>query len=101
MLQSNNNDFGDAMLSHSRFAPARLLTALLIAALVGLANVAVWYWTHPPVQAPDWSGKVGGFAYSPFQRDQSPLEGRFPTDSQIRADLQLIVLELDKYHRDS
>lgn len=96
MLQSNNNDFGDAMPSHSRFAPARLLTTLLIAALVGLANVAVWYWTHPPVQAPDWSGKVGGFAYAPFQRDQSPLEGRFPTDSQIRADLQLIKRHSDR-----
>lgn len=78
------------MSSHARFAPSRILSALSIVALVALANIAIWFVTHPPVQAPDWSGKIGGFAYSPFQRDQSPLEGRFPSDSQIRADLQLI-----------
>jgi exo-beta-1,3-glucanase (GH17 family)/cellulose synthase/poly-beta-1,6-N-acetylglucosamine synthase-like glycosyltransferase len=59
--------------------------ALLLAAL---ACLAVWAATNRPITAPDITQRVGGLAFSPFQRGQSPEDGRFPSGSQIRTDLQ-------------
>lgn len=65
--------------------------ATAIACLVLAANLAGWQLAHRPVDVPDWNGPVGGFAYSIFQRDQSPLEGRYPSESEIAADLALLA----------
>jgi len=67
------------------------LVAAAIACLVLVANLAGWYLAHRPVTVPDWRGPIGGFAYSIFQRDQSPLAGRYPSEAEIEADLRLLA----------
>lgn len=67
------------------------LVAISIAALAMAANLVAWQLLHRPLTIPDWRGPVGGFAYSIFQRDQSPLEGRFPSEAEIDADLRLLA----------
>ena len=72
-------------------APRSWLSALLIALAIVLANLVLWAAAHPPAKAPDWTGQIKGFAFSPFQRHQSPLDKVFPSDSQIAADLSLLA----------
>jgi exo-beta-1,3-glucanase (GH17 family)/cellulose synthase/poly-beta-1,6-N-acetylglucosamine synthase-like glycosyltransferase len=74
-------------------APSRLrgaLSALAVAAIVAAVHLAVWSWVHRPTTPPDWSGRIGGFAFSAFQRDQSPFEYRFPTPQEIDSDVAIL-----------
>ena len=69
----------------------RGLTAVLIASAVAALNLALWAHLNRPVEMVDWDGRVNGFAYSGFQRDQDPLRGSYPTDAQIQSDLTLLA----------
>lgn len=75
---------------------ARAVSALLIALLVALGNVALWAWIHQPTNPPDWKGDIGGFAFSAYQRDQSPLREEYPTPEQIDSDLALLSRYTDR-----
>ncbi|MDE2270375.1 MAG: glycosyltransferase [Xanthomonadaceae bacterium] len=70
---------------------AAVVSALLLALLVAALNFALWAAADRPTRVTSWDGQVAGFAYSPFQRFQSPLAGTFPTDRQIDADLALMA----------
>ncbi|MBK7662161.1 MAG: glycosyltransferase [Sterolibacteriaceae bacterium] len=71
-----------------RFSSAALLIALAVAIL----NFVGWQWFNPAVDFVDWEKSgVQGFAYSGFQRNQDPREGNYPTDSDLRSDLQLLA----------
>ena len=72
-------------------AARRWLGALAIAALVLLANLAVWRAMNPPLAAPDAPPRVAGLAYNAFQRWESPLALRFPTREELVADLRLLA----------
>lgn len=67
------------------------LSAALVTAVVAFAHLAIWAWVHRPATPPDWSGEIGGFAFSAFQRDQSPLEFRFPSHAEIEGDIALLA----------
>jgi exo-beta-1,3-glucanase (GH17 family)/cellulose synthase/poly-beta-1,6-N-acetylglucosamine synthase-like glycosyltransferase len=72
----------------SRRAPGAAGTwvALLLAAL---GCLAVWAVANQPVSPPDITRPVGGLAFSPFQRGQSPQDGNLPSAAEIRADLRI------------
>src|SRR5206468_4195256 len=53
-----------------------------------LAGLGAWAAANRPVSPPDVTGRVAGLAFSPFQRGQSPEDGRFPSVAQIEADLR-------------
>ncbi|HEY8012092.1 MAG TPA: glycosyltransferase [Rudaea sp.] len=67
-----------------------------LAVLVALANIALWTAVNQPKQVPDWDGKIGGFAYSPYQRFQNPLKLIFPTSDEIDADLKLLATRSER-----
>lgn len=67
------------------------LDALLVALLVAVINFVGWQWFNPAVDFVAWEESgVQGFAYSGFQRHQDPREGTYPTESDLRGDLQLL-----------
>ncbi len=72
-------------------SPLSFWRALSLAVLVAFANIALWTALNQPKQVPDWDGRIGGFAYSPYQRFQSPLKLIFPTGDEIDADLKLLA----------
>ncbi len=78
----------------TRSAGARLrhgATALVLALVVAAANVVVWRAFNPPLAAPDAPARVAGLAYNAYQRWESPLAQRFPTDAELAADLRLLA----------
>jgi len=70
---------------------AALFTAFSLAALLATLNFGVWGGLNLPLELPDWEGRVGGVAYSGFQRDQDPTQGRFPTEDELAADLARVA----------
>ena len=60
---------------------------LAVALTAGLA-VAGWAAANRPVDIPDAPGAVAGLAFAPFQRGQSPETDTYPTQDQVRHDLE-------------
>jgi exo-beta-1,3-glucanase (GH17 family) len=56
-----------------------------------LLNVAAWRAFNPPHAAPEAPARVHGLAYNAFQRWDSPLTPRFPTETELAADLRLLA----------
>ena len=65
--------------------------ALAIAGLIVLLNLAVWRAFNPPLAAPEVPTRVAGVAYNAFQRWDSPLARRYPSEAQLAADLRLLA----------
>ncbi len=66
------------------------LSSLLIGAIFALVTVAVWALANQPSAEPVWPRSVHGFAFQPFQKDQSAIAGDEPTLAQIDRDLELL-----------
>ena len=63
-------------------------TTLLALGLAAALSLGLWSFVERPVAAPDFRGTIGGVAFSPFQRGQSPETGNMPSAVDIRADLE-------------
>src|SRR5471030_781216 len=48
-----------------------------------------------PVTAPDWPEQISGFSYSPFRLGQNPQEGKYPSDDEMRQDMELMSKQTD------
>lgn len=60
-------------------------------ALVVLLNLAAWSAFNPPLVAPDAPARIAGLAYNAFQRWEGPLSQRYPTATDLAADLRLLA----------
>jgi len=59
---------------------------------VGVLAFGIWAGTNRPVtDIPGYTGDVGGYAFSPFQKGQSPQTGVYPSAAQIKSDLALVA----------
>jgi exo-beta-1,3-glucanase (GH17 family)/cellulose synthase/poly-beta-1,6-N-acetylglucosamine synthase-like glycosyltransferase len=70
-------------------SPLSFWRALFLALLIAALNIVLWAVLNQPQQVPE-GGKISGFAYSPYQRFQSPRDQIFPTVEEIDADLKLL-----------
>jgi exo-beta-1,3-glucanase (GH17 family)/cellulose synthase/poly-beta-1,6-N-acetylglucosamine synthase-like glycosyltransferase len=68
---------------HRLLHPGTLL-ALGIGAAVSLG---CWTVANQPVAVPAYEGRVGGFAFSPYHRGETPEANQFPTEAEVRQDL--------------
>ncbi|MCO7522819.1 MULTISPECIES: glycosyltransferase [unclassified Pseudomonas] len=68
----------------SRKFGLNLVVVLAIAALF----TGFWALINRPVSAPAWPEQVSGFSYSPFRLGQSPQKGQYPSEDEIRQDLE-------------
>ncbi|QPN44404.1 glycosyltransferase [Priestia aryabhattai] len=68
----------------SRKFGLNLVIVLAIAALF----TGFWALINRPVSAPAWPEQISGFSYSPFRLGESPQKGQYPSDAQMRQDLE-------------
>jgi len=68
------------------FNPATWLALGLAAA----ASLGTWQQVNRPVDVPNYVGDVGGVAFSDFHRGETPEANRFPTEQEIRGDLERV-----------
>ncbi len=69
----------------------RIATALLIATAVALLHLLVWRLVQAPQALPEAPIRIAGLAYNAFQRHDSPLDGRYPSDESIAEDLATLA----------
>lgn len=62
------------------------MIVLAIAALF----TGFWALINRPVSAPDWPEQISGFSYSPFQLGQFPQKDQYPSDDEMRRDLEIM-----------
>jgi exo-beta-1,3-glucanase (GH17 family)/cellulose synthase/poly-beta-1,6-N-acetylglucosamine synthase-like glycosyltransferase len=71
--------------------PSRKLGLNLIVFLaVTAVFIGIWALYNRPVSAPDWPEQISGFSYSPFRAGQNPQQDIYPSDEQIKQDLELL-----------
>ena len=70
----------------SRKFGLNLVVVLAIAALF----TGFWALINRPVSAPNWPDQISGFSYSPFQQGQYPQKDQYPTDDEMRRDLEIM-----------
>ena len=70
----------------SRKFGLNLVIVLAIAALF----TGFWALINRPVSAPDWPEQISGFSYSPFQLGQFPQKDQYPSDDEMRRDLEIM-----------
>ena len=68
----------------SRKFGLNLVVVLAIAALF----TGFWALVNRPVSAPAWPEQISGFSYSPFRLGESPQKGQYPSDDEMRQDLE-------------
>jgi exo-beta-1,3-glucanase (GH17 family)/cellulose synthase/poly-beta-1,6-N-acetylglucosamine synthase-like glycosyltransferase len=66
---------------------ARILIALLIAGGVAAVHFGLWAMFNQPVSVVEPLDYIDGFSYSPYRRDQSPLQGKYPSYEEISQDM--------------
>ena len=64
--------------------------------IIALANIALWAALNRPKEVPEFDGKIGGFAYAPYQRYQSPHNGIYPSVEDVDNDLKLLATRTDR-----
>jgi exo-beta-1,3-glucanase (GH17 family)/cellulose synthase/poly-beta-1,6-N-acetylglucosamine synthase-like glycosyltransferase len=60
------------------------------AAALGVGAVALGLWAgfnRPVTNIPAYQGTIGGFAFSPFHKGESPESGTYPSAAEIKSDL--------------
>lgn len=85
--------------SHARrMSLPAILAAVVVAVLVAVANWGFWWWLNQAPAVPPWTGKVGGFAYNGFQRDQSPMGDApsYPSEQEFESDVALLSKYTDR-----
>lgn len=70
------------------------LNLVMVVAVASLFT-GLWAWFNQPLKAPDWPEQIAGYSYSPFRLEQSPQEAIYPSEAEIRADLELLSRQTD------
>jgi exo-beta-1,3-glucanase (GH17 family)/cellulose synthase/poly-beta-1,6-N-acetylglucosamine synthase-like glycosyltransferase len=65
-------------------------SSVIIALAIAILSVSLWALANRPDQEPPWPSRIQGFSFSPFRGGESPLEGIYPSETQIDADLALL-----------
>lgn len=75
----------------SRKTGLNLVVVMAVAALF----TSLWALYNRPVNAPDWPEQISGFSFSPFRAGQAPQKDSYPSDDEIREDLELVNQHTD------
>ncbi|HEX8540338.1 MAG TPA: glycosyltransferase [Pseudomonas sp.] len=70
---------------------------LNLVVVVAIAALFTGFWAliNRPVTAPDWPEQISGFSYSPFRPGQNPQKDVYPSDEEMRQDLELMSKQTD------
>ena len=72
------------------------LINLAVVAIIAALSAALWAYFNRPFNAPDWPDHVSGYSFSPFHRDQDPTLNIYPSEDEIRADIELLSTQTER-----
>lgn len=66
----------------------KFISSLVLLSLVLLLNFSTWMWLNRPATPTDWNRHmIRGLSFSPYQKNQDPQRGQFPSRNEIDKDL--------------
>ncbi|MBN2647304.1 MAG: glycosyltransferase [Thiotrichales bacterium] len=63
---------------------------IFVIALLASALFGGYAYMNKPMIEPAWTNQIPGFAFSPYQKGQSPFDNTFPTPQEIASDLEIL-----------
>ena len=70
---------------------------IAIVALVLLVNLVAWALANRPYHEVPWSGgAIKGLSFSPYQPEQDPLAGKYPSAQDIESDIRFLTGKTNK-----
>jgi exo-beta-1,3-glucanase (GH17 family)/cellulose synthase/poly-beta-1,6-N-acetylglucosamine synthase-like glycosyltransferase len=66
-------------------------SGVIVLTLIVIVNLAAWAWLNRPHSGVDWQGQIRGVSFSPFQKDDNPQIGRYPSLSDVESDLKILA----------
>lgn len=72
------------------FVTKWLMQAVIITGLIAGVHYKVWEYFNHEINIVNSDTEIGGFAYSPYQKEQDPHLKQYPNYGQIRHDLELL-----------
>jgi len=69
-----------------------------LAVIVSIAAIcaASWAYFNRPMKAPNWPDAVSGYSFSPFRYGQNPIKNVYPSEQEIRADIELLSSQTNR-----
>lgn len=67
-----------------------LTQAIILSVIIGGVHYKVWEYFNHEINLINSDDIINGFAYSPYQKTQDPHLQQYPTDEQIKKDLDII-----------
>ena len=84
-------------LHQARLKPRLFHPATLVAlAACAAASLGLWDVTNQPHKVPAYTGDVAGVAFSPYHRGETPEANQFPSETEIRQDLEKVSRITDR-----
>jgi exo-beta-1,3-glucanase (GH17 family)/cellulose synthase/poly-beta-1,6-N-acetylglucosamine synthase-like glycosyltransferase len=68
----------------------RQSSVLIVLLFIILCNIGVWWFLNRPHSGVPWHGEIQSISFSPFRKDDDPLQGKFPPIESIRKDMALV-----------
>lgn len=65
-------------------------TSIIVAAIFAAMTFGLWAYINQPSDEPAWPKRIRGFSFSPYQVNQDPANGEFPTLEEIDRDLAVL-----------
>jgi exo-beta-1,3-glucanase (GH17 family)/cellulose synthase/poly-beta-1,6-N-acetylglucosamine synthase-like glycosyltransferase len=65
-------------------------SGIVVLVMVVLANLAAWAWFNRPQSGVEWTGMIKSASFSPYQKDDNPIQGRFPSLEAIDKDMKIV-----------
>ncbi|CAA6605468.1 Cellulose synthase catalytic subunit [Rhodospirillaceae bacterium LM-1] len=66
-------------------------SGVIVLTLIVIVNLAAWAWLNRPHSGVDWQGQIRSVSFSPFQKDDDPQKGRYPSLTDVERDLKLLA----------
>ena len=67
------------------------LSGFAVLVLIVLGNLGFWWLINRPHSDMSYRGMIDSISFSPFRKDDNPLEDRYPTAASIDSDLALVA----------
>ena len=76
--------------AHSSELRKSFWRALALTFVVATLNFLLWGWLSRPTPIADWTGPIGGLAFTAFQRYGDPTKNIFPNEDDLAEDVRLM-----------
>ena len=71
------------------------ISGVLVLLLIVLINLAIRAFMNRPHSGLPWLGSIKSVSFAPYQKDDNPLEGRYPTPDEIEQDIAKLAGNVD------